>query len=502
MFFRSHRLPRDCFPLGLAHAILMLFFLCSMGYALQVDVIEARPEGPKPERDIIRDYGIRREKDIERARKQFEHGPVPPVLREHYPGLFEVPKPKGKIDLLDENRPRFSKAALGVYSSRWVVDPYLESPPRLSGQDLASFYELNRRVLDDMGLTPLGQLLYTKPEEAFKMPPGALRSLMDADAESRPAGLPAIGTQDLPSNPESSKAVSIARLADGTEIFTVFEVGNRSRRAKSFIIGSKYRADAKGLENALAGTRRVYRYGPTPRQFDLSSFVRTQRTEEIRRTTYTSKFLPDLELSLDEIDKRTLKAESAVLLNGLPSTKESAAKLGIMSGDPDAWVEFHRDVNTLLAGNTRNALLTKAEFDAHLVNGNSDVIVMVAHADGIRIFLNDKIVTLDDISKLPNRKDIRKSPRIAVIVSCDAGAAMKSSSLFFKKDIPNFAEVLLSKGFVDVVIAPDHKIRKDEVLDVIRQLPKGLKTNNLPSGWNKISVNILRERDNDNALSS
>jgi hypothetical protein len=368
--------------------------------------------------------------------------------------------------------------------SRQLVDEHVMLASHTEGWDLTPFYEVNQRVLRDLGVQ-----WYDSP-----MKPAALNGISTSDASVMTGSTPSSQNVGLPLKQDEphrgAKAVSVASLEDGTEVITVFDVRHPQQDGKAYTVTQKDRNAVQDLKTELSGATRIYHYGPKPTLFDLDSFVREQGTEKVRRSEYTARDLHKLEQNLREIETRTLRPDTTTLLNGLPPDKPSAANLGKFAGDPNAWVKFHDDVDGLLFGTALTTPITSKEFNHELANGFADVVIVVAHANGVRIFLKDKSVTLNDIDQLPNRTDLPHRPRVAVLVSCDAGAEMKTSSWFSKEKTPNFADVLLKKGFFDVAIAPAHKIRRGEAMQVLQQLRNGLQMRDLPPGWDKVSLNF------------
>lgn len=124
--------------------------------------------------------------------------------------------------------------------------------------------------------------------------------------------------------------------------------------------------------------------------------------------------------------------------------------------------------------------------------------MIVAHSDGKSFYLNGSRVTIDELAALPSRSPLTSQPRLAVLVSCSTAKLSGDtpngflSTLFPQKK--GLGELLVEKGFVDQVIAPDHEIDQTESLQLLESLKDNVTIRSILqggfSGWHKLATVI------------
>ena len=356
------------------------------------------------------------------------------------------------------------------------------------GQDLTRFYDVNNRFLRDVQELPVV-----------------------SDAASGFAGL----------GDSNALVVTGAKLANGREVLTIyalaslaqtgfahgqaytdlhrptsFDVGLRSFRNEP-IFGQPSRASMvtkTGLASVLA-TRladfkagRVYYYGEQLSTVDIDALCRSHGKELIRRSPKVESSILVTEWRQRQIDERILSTEHLTFVNGLPQDRAAVESMGLMVGDPSDWLDFHESVRRLFRGRGLEGVTTKEGFLHTLSYDDTDVIILVAHANGSQLYLNGKTTSLKELQAMPARARRSARPRLAVLVSCDAGKPQEQRTglwllYWFAPNLPALAQILIEKKFVDKVIAPDHKIQAEESLAVIQHALEGAKTNDILPGW-------------------
>jgi hypothetical protein len=78
-------------------------------------------------------------------------------------------------------------------------------------------------------------------------------------------------------------------------------------------------------------------------------------------------------------------------------------------------------VEELLRGRQAQRITTKREFFQELAQGESDLLILVAHSTGSQLYLNGKKTSIKELQELPARTHRAARPRLAILVSCDAG---------------------------------------------------------------------------------
>lgn len=358
----------------------------------------------------------------------------------------------------------------------------------VKGQDLTRFYDVNNRFLRDVQELPIG-----------------------ADVAS---GFARLGDSN-------ALVVTGAKLANGREVLTIYSLASLAQTgfahgqaytdlhsSTSFDLGlrslrnpptlgqpGRARTVAKtGLSPVLASrladlkAGRVYYYGDQLSTVDINALCRSHGKELIRRSPKVESSILTTEWRQRQIDERTLSTEHLTFIDGLPQDRAAVESMGLMVGDPSDWLDFHESVRRLFRGRGVQGVTTKEGFLHTLSHGDTDVIILVAHANGSQLYLNGKPTSLKELQAMPARSRRSARPRVAVLVSCDAGKPQEQRRGlwpldWFAPDLPSLAQILIEKKFVDKVIAPDHKIQADESLTVLQRALEGAKTNDILPGW-------------------
>src|SRR6266852_4940963 len=92
---------------------------------------------------------------------------------------------------------------------------------------------------------------------------------------------------------------------------------------------------------------------------------------------------------------------------------------------------------------------------------------------------------------LPDRQEPSERPRLAIIVSCNAGKTSSQSlwKRILERNHDPLGQMLVKKGFVDRVFAPDHDIDAGEALDAARKTLSGRRQLFL-DGWHNWAVRV------------
>jgi hypothetical protein len=160
--------------------------------------------------------------------------------------------------------------------------------------------------------------------------------------------------------------------------------------------------------------------------------------------------------------------------------------MGALVGDANDWLDLRSKVEDALDGYEAQRIGSREDFIHELSQGESDIIILVAHSTGMDLYLNGERMAIKDIRALPPRRTPSRRPRLAVLVSCKTGKPTSTElgwRRFFQKQIVPLAQVLIEKGYVDKVIAPDHDIRAPESLIVLRRALDGAGADTIFHGW-------------------
>jgi hypothetical protein len=331
---------------------------------------------------------------------------------------------------------------------------------------LTRFFQVNDNLLKDVYLRPEGSGMSV-----------GLRGQID----------PRLGDSDI-------VVVTCAHETNGTEVVTIFDLGDSSKtralHGEMVVIPSNGNSARVGLVlNPLlekSRRRRVYYYGDELHSVNIRRLVETSGHELLRRSPDRSDNLLDTERRLQRLESRALAEEELTIVNGLPQDSESVKSMGPMVGDIAEWLDFRDKVNDVMDGRKARVVTSREDFITELTRGESDLIVLVAHSTGMYLYLNGERMSLQDLKALPSRNVPSRRPRLAVLVSCESGKpAPKKREWYelFKRQTEPLAQVLVEKGFVDKVIAPDHNIGVDESLTVLQRALNGARAASIFEDW-------------------
>jgi hypothetical protein len=186
---------------------------------------------------------------------------------------------------------------------------------------------------------------------------------------------------------------------------------------------------------------------------------------------------------------RSLDPAQVSFLNGLPATEGALEAMRFPTTGIEKWQEFHHGVEGRLEGRFGTRITSKKELLQELTTGSNDIVTVVAHNDGKTLFINGEELTYRELDGIDSRVSPSERPRLCILISCEAVKISDSEppSLLkaWRKNRESFAELLVRKGFVDRVFAPDHEIQYEETLRVLDHVKSAEKVRDLESlaGW-------------------
>jgi len=370
---------------------------------------------------------------------------------------------------------------------RWKSHPKalpineLKLDSKIGNADLTPFVEVNNRLSADF--------TNTRSLVDIQAPTGA--DIQASILETYRNQL----SETLKATMKPTLAMSSAKLADGSYMVSLFDI--RRAAFEGRLVGQVYTIPAVGgtrlkelaaaLQEKLAHGSHLYVYGDVPQSLALSSVVSRRSAKVVRRSKWTQHNILGLEERLQQLSSTPIDAKSTVIVNALPATKEDTASFGPLAGNSETWIDFHQRVSDLI-DTTATSSVEPDKLFSELNDGQKNVVFIVAHSTGLKLFLGSRAISIADLRKLDARADKSAPPRMAVLLICNAGEEKTPPRWsFFHKDLPNLADTLLSKRFFDVVIAPDHPIQADETVDILQRLSSGGTNAELPAGWTRRS---------------
>jgi hypothetical protein len=288
--------------------------------------------------------------------------------------------------------------------------------------------------------------------------------------------------------------ITSAKEKNGEEVITIYErqfiEGNAHQH---YLVGHAYitgvsnpkaeEALARELQ-ALGREGRVYLYGDEVKNLNIEELADGFGVDLIRRGPDTIKNFAITESQLNTIENREFKKETTVLLNGTPSSREELISIGSPLYGLEGWIEDKERVERTTQDKYHRRIENKQELLRELQYGDNDVILIVAHSDGVSIYFRGEKVSVAELNALPARQRFRFRKRLAVLISCNTGRNWLNG-----KDTKAFAEVLVEKRFVEAVIAPDHEISVDDGIKALAAILQGRPLSAIRSsrGWRKFA---------------
>jgi hypothetical protein len=284
--------------------------------------------------------------------------------------------------------------------------------------------------------------------------------------------------------------IAIARTSHNEEVAIVYSTyaSQKSRKLIAVLRTlSTNPADSKQfLESTMAGYKgkRVYVYGDLSQSVDFRKLASDAGAELVVRPFSTTKSFRTTELRLETLNARHLSPNRMVVANGIPHTKKELEFMGAPDSSLDGWRKIRGQIETNLKGSWSRRIESRADLINELQTGDSDVLFLVAHSDGVDLFIGGEKVSLAELAALPVRKGAPSSPRVAVLVSCYAGSLGPKPETFIERVTrmlrsreakQSLAEILLNKHFFDQVLAPEGEINADQGVALVDQTLKELR---------------------------
>ena len=220
----------------------------------------------------------------------------------------------------------------------------------------------------------------------------------------------------------------------------------------------------------LGSHGRVYLYGDDLRSLNIEKIANETGCSLIRRSSSTEKDFGATEARLNTLEGRSLDAGETVLVQGTPTTQDEVEAMGFPSASLPGWQKINEQIEAQLDGKFGRRIETKEDLIRELSEGNSDMLILVAHSDGTSFYLGGRKVTIAELEGLPSRQPNAGSrPRVAVLLSCFAGkfATPAARWQIFHREVKSLSEVLVNKNFVDEVLAPTAEITGSETIKIL-----------------------------------
>lgn len=229
-------------------------------------------------------------------------------------------------------------------------------------------------------------------------------------------------------------------------------------------------------------------YGSDTDKVNIYKIAEQNGFEVFRRSPYVDTELPTFISNSDPIQSQIFEPKTSVAFNCVPTAREDLINAGFSPDNSTAWNLLKNNINSSIQDKFINKPSTVEEFKNEIINGESDVLLMVAHSDKVSIYLGNEKIEINDIKAWEDRQIKNNKPRIAILLSCYAGEIeqLKTNWFFFQAQRESLTEVLLQKKYVDYIISPNHQISAEESLQIIDEILKSPSIRNLRNlfaGW-------------------
>lgn len=173
---------------------------------------------------------------------------------------------------------------------------------------------------------------------------------------------------------------------------------------------------------------------------------------------------------------RPLPPDHTVIYNALPQETESWASQNELTRmrvtpAPDAWKALNDQIRATSSG-LQSHVATKHALLRELATGDSDVIVVYAHVDGLRLHLPggsaanhasvaDYTISIDELARIDRTTKPARN-RVIVLAACSTAAHVSNAD--------SLVHVLLKQGIAGTVLATDKPYDARNIPDLMERL--------------------------------
>jgi hypothetical protein len=219
----------------------------------------------------------------------------------------------------------------------------------------------------------------------------------------------------------------------------------------------------------IKGSGRLYIVGDDLEGINPTQLARTFNLDVIRRNDRILKDIRVTETRLAQIQSSKLDRSKTKYINGLPRNTAEAVQAGYQRSQVQELQEAAKKMDDIAKQFFKENWppISPQTLQELFVNSESDVVLIVAHSDRERIYLNGTLISIDDIAKYPDRLTQSTKPRVAILLTCYGSNFGIKKGILFKKDLNSLAEVLVMNGYFDKVVAPKGEIDLDQAASIL-----------------------------------
>lgn len=243
------------------------------------------------------------------------------------------------------------------------------------------------------------------------------------------------------------------------------------------------------LKEAKEKNKTMIWYGDNLQNVNISKLADDENYKIYRRSVHVgNSIIPNI------LDKKFEPSKSTIC-NAIPSTTDQLNQAGFSTLSTDKWKAFYDKIDDMTKSAFSSKILTIDDLKKELISGDQDMLLIVAHSDGIYLHINNERININDVNSWEDR--VNKIDRTAILMVCDAGNQdMIRGWWLWRERIEPLSDLLIKKGYFSKVIAPDHEIKSDEVIPVISMLLENktlLEIRQTFSGWMEYVFKYFRK---------
>lgn len=219
-----------------------------------------------------------------------------------------------------------------------------------------------------------------------------------------------------------------------------------------------------------SGVNNMYWYGDNLKQENLYDYADRYSINIYRRNFKEGRNnLPSIDIERNFLESKTFTPSNSIIVNAIPSTKKELDLTGNSRTGFDGWKKYKKEVDALTKTAFEKIKPTAENLKKELIEGEKDVVFIVAHSDKLFLFIGKDKISINNIKEWPSRDIETSGQRIAVLLSCKTGEIDKVENyVLFRKKIESLSDVILQKGYFDLVIAPNYDIKENDVKSFIQ----------------------------------
>lgn len=241
-------------------------------------------------------------------------------------------------------------------------------------------------------------------------------------------------------------------------------------------INSQY-SNKNIIENVFSNTnennvKKIIWYGDDLATQDIYQIASSNKLQVLRRSKYVDIPLNKNALSKNLIEQKSISSSNSMLFNAVPANESNLIHAGKSIANLQEWEKFKNQIDITTKNKFEKSIASLDVFKNELINGKSDLVLLVAHSDRLNLYFNGEKISMSEMLTWEKSKVKRDKPRVAVLLSCRTGEIQKENKswFFFNKQRLSLTEVLIQNRYFDQVISPNKEISLEEATSVLESI--------------------------------